>query len=82
MLHPGYRVWNDGYGNDDEFDIDIENDDEKMTILMTVIEIRPPDKSAYWKIIFFISHPKHFVGTQKNRLNETVLLTTQNTCLN
>ena len=20
---------------------------------------RPPDKSAYWKIIFFISHPKH-----------------------
>ena len=44
--------------------------------------IRPPDKRAYWKIIFFISHPKHVVGTQKNRLNETVLLSTQNTCLN
>ena len=40
--------------------------------------IRPPDKSAYWKTIFFISHPKHVVGTQKNRLNETVLLGTQN----
>ena len=23
------------------------------------VESRPPDKSAYWKIIFFISHPKH-----------------------
>ena len=43
---------------------------------------RPPDKSAYWKIIFFISQPKHVVGTQKNHLNETVLLSTQNTCLN
>ena len=42
---------------------------------------RPPDKSAYWKIIYFISHLKHVVGTQKNRLNETVLLSTQNTCL-
>ena len=20
---------------------------------------RPPDKSVYWKIVFFISHPKH-----------------------
>ena len=44
---------------------------------------RPPDKSVYWKIIFFISHAKQYVvGTQKNRLNETVLLTTQNTRLN
>ena len=41
-----------------------------------------PDKSAYRKTIFFISHPKHVVGTQKNCLNETVLLSTQNTCLN
>ena len=22
---------------------------------------RPPDKSVYWNIIFFISHPKHMV---------------------
>ena len=43
----------------------------------------PSDKSAYWKTIFFISHPKHnVVGSQKNRLNETVLLSTQNICLN
>ena len=39
---------------------------------------RPPDKSAYWKIIFFISHPKHMLWV----LNETVLLSTQNTCIN
>ena len=38
----------------------------------------PPDKSAYLKIIFHISQTKHVVGTQKNRLNETVLLSTQN----
>ena len=29
--------------------------------------------------IFFIPQPKDVVGTQKNRLNETVLLSTQNT---
>ena len=34
------------------------------------------------KLLFFISRPKHmYVGTQKNRLNETFLLSTQNTCL-
>ena len=43
--------------------------------------IRPPDKSAYWKIIFLCSQPKTYVvGTQKNRLDERVLLSTQNTC--
>ena len=43
---------------------------------------RPPDKSAYWKIIFlYFSSKTYVVGTQKNRLNETVLLSFQNTCL-
>ena len=37
----------------------------------------PPDKTVYWKIIFFILHSKHnVVGTQKNCLKETVLLST------
>ena len=40
----------------------------------------PPDKSGYWKIIFYFSTKTYVVGTQKNRLNETVLLNTQNTC--
>ena len=32
--------------------------------------ISPPDKSVYWKTIFFITH-------QKNHLNDTVLLSTE-----
>ena len=46
----------------------------------------PPDKRVSQKIIFLISqHKTYGVGTQKNRLNETFLLSTQNsenTCLN
>ena len=30
----------------------------------------------------YFSSKTYVVGTQKNRLNETVLLSTQNTCLN
>ena len=44
---------------------------------------RPPDKSAYWKIIFSnFSTKTYIVGTRKNRLNGMVLLSTHNTCLN
>ena len=40
-------------------------------------------KSAYQKIIFsYFSTKTYVVGTQKNLLNETVLLSTQNICLN
>ena len=44
---------------------------------------RPLVKSAYQKIIFLIYKTKiYVVGTQKNCLNETVLLSTQNTWSN
>ena len=43
---------------------------------------RPSVKSAYQKINFLILQPKHIVGTQKNRLNKSVLLATQNICSN
>ena len=33
------------------------------------------------KLFFLISQPKHVVGTQKNCLDDTVLLSTQNTCI-
>ena len=33
------------------------------------------------KTIFLISQPNQVVGTQKNRLNEKVLLSTKNICL-
>ena len=39
---------------------------EKNSDRIISIYGRPPDKSAYWKTTFFISHPKHVVGTQKN----------------
>ena len=41
---------------------------------------KPLVKSAYQKNNFLISQPKHVVGTQKNHLNETALLSTQNIC--
>ena len=47
------------------------------------LSIRPSVKSAYRKNDFLISQQKHVlyvVGTQKNRLNETVLLNTPNIC--
>ena len=31
--------------------------------------IRPPDKSAYWKIIIIISHPKHIVWVLKRTVS-------------
>ena len=31
-------------------------------------------------IFFFISHSKHLLGTQKNRISETTHLRTQNKC--
>ena len=30
---------------------------------------RPPDKSAYWKIIFFISHPKYTLWVLKRTVS-------------
>ena len=43
--------------------------------------LRPPEKSAYLRIKFaYFSTKTHVVVPQKNRLNETVLLSTQNTC--
>ena len=42
-----------------------------------------PDKNVSLKIIFsYFSIKTYGVGTQKNRPNGTVLLSTQNICLN
>ena len=32
-------------------------------------KIRPPDKSVYWKIIFFISHPNHMLWVLKRTVS-------------
>ena len=42
------------------------------------LRLRPPDKSAIVELFFYFSSKTYVVGTQKNRLNETVLLSTQN----
>ena len=42
---------------------------------------RPPDEHVL-EYIFLTSHPQYVVGTQKNHLNEMVLLHIQNTRLN
>ena len=40
-----------------------------------------PERMHYWTFFNF-STKSNVVGTQKNRLNETILLSTQNICLN
>ena len=45
--------------------------------------LRPLVKGVYLIFFFLISQPKHYVvGTQKNRLIKTILLSTQNICKN
>ena len=46
------------------------------------MDLKPPDKSVYDQKLIFLFLNQNVVGTQKNRLNETVLLSTQNKCLN
>ena len=45
-----------------------------------IFKIRPLVESAYQKNNSYFSTKTYVVGTQKNRLNETVLLSTQNIC--
>ena len=41
----------------------------KVKVCMRCVCIRPPDKSAYWNIILFISHPKHMVWALKRAVS-------------
>ena len=43
---------------------------------------RPSDKCVMENDLFYFSTNTYVVGTQKKRLNEKVLLSTQNKCLN
>ena len=49
---------------------------------MTFLYIRPSDKDLELKILLIFQQKTYVVGAQKNRLNETVLFSTQNICLN
>ena len=44
--------------------------------------IIPPDKSVLLNYFVYFSTKTYVVSTQKNRLDETVLFSTQNKCLN
>ena len=44
--------------------------------------VRPSYKSVLKNYFPYFSSKTYVVGTQKNRLNEAVLLSTQHTCLN
>ena len=48
---------------------------------MKLTDFMPPDSEAIKNLFSYSSTKTHVVGTQKNRLIETVLLSTQNTCL-
>ena len=48
-------------------------------MLNKISHSQPPDRSVYLNFIFsYFSTKAHVVGTQKNRLDETVLLNTKN----
>ena len=49
---------------------------------MSMISAVPQIRVRIGKLFLYFSSKTYVVGTQKNRLNETVLLSTQNTCLN
>ena len=46
------------------------------------VAVRPLDNSVYWKLFLYFSSKTYVVGTQKNRHDETVILSTQNIRLN
>ena len=58
---------------------DFNSDEEKRG---THTFFRAPDKSVLENYFLYFSSKTYVVGSQKNRLNEMVLLGTQNTCLN
>ena len=58
------------------------NRDPDQTASLDCVWVRPLIKVCTQKLFFVFLNQTHVVGTQKNRLNETVLLSTQNICLN
>ena len=47
-----------------------------------VVKGKSPDECILKKYFLYFSSKTYVVGNQNNRLNQTFLLTTQNTCLN
>ena len=52
-----------------------------VTMEITEIVLRPQEKCVTENLFFLILHQKYVMGTKKNCLSETALLSTQNICL-
>ena len=53
-----------------------------LFLVWAIILSGPQIRVRNWKLFSYFSTKTYVVGTRKNRLDETVLLSTQNTCLN
>ena len=56
--------------------------DIKVPFLLLIISGLQIRVRVFENYVSYISTKTYVVGTQKNRLNETLLFSTQNTCLN
>ena len=57
---------------DKKFSFSAIHDNHAAIYFCTLVPYgRPPDKSAYWKIMFFISHPKHMLWVLKITVSMT-----------
>ena len=58
--------------------------DKSLITFVKYVSIIGPDKQKFQGLLRIFSYPlvkTYVVGAQKNRLNETVLLSTQNICV-
>ena len=47
----------------------LKNFEHLLYFSLLTVTCRPPDKSACWNIIFFISHPKHMLWVLKRTVS-------------
>ena len=63
----------DGSGVAVDATVEYQKDDEKVTFTfpspLQVGRSQPPDKSGYWKTIFFLTHPKHMLWVLKRTVS-------------
>ena len=62
----------DGSGVAVDATVEYQKDDEKVTFTfpspLQVGRSQPPDKSGYWKTIFFLTHSKHMLRLMDKKI--------------
>ena len=66
----------------EEDEDDEEGDESKMTFFCKQVSVLQELASVFKNYSSYLSAKIYVVGTQQNRIYETVLLSSQNTCLN